>query len=152
MGCHILKLSENICKTNWLLWKSIQRFLEIFFLISGIRKSVDCIEVEMFDIFCQFSQEHFPIFIFWYKHLIKSWMFTNQIFFYPENAIQSFKQKLLSMTYWYSKLLQNIVAQFQPRKLCQELIYFKEAIFSFKLLLLTPSISPRNLRTFKVCT
>ena len=39
------------CKTDWLLWKSIHLFLEIFFLISGIRKSVDCIEVEMFDIF-----------------------------------------------------------------------------------------------------
>ena len=100
--------------------------------------------------FVNFLKNIFPIFIFWYKHLIKSWMFTHQIFFYPENAIQSFKRKLLSMTYWYSKLLQNIVAQFQPRKLCQKLIYFSEAIFSFKLLLLTPSISPRNLRTFKV--
>lgn len=100
--------------------------------------------------FVNFLKNIFPIFIFWYKHLIKSWMFTLQIFFYPENAIQSFKRKLLSMTYWYSKLLQNIVAQFQPRKLCQKLIYFSEAIFSFKLLLLTPSISPRNLRTFKV--
>ena len=59
----------------------------------------------------------------------------SQTIFYPENwenAIQSFKLKLLSLTYWYSKLLQNIVAQFQPRKLCQESDLFLGSNIQFK--------------------
>ena len=57
----------------------------------------------------------------------KKIVFANQIFF--QNAMV--QTKLLSVTYWYSKLQQNIIAQFQPRKFCQDLIYFLEAIVSF---------------------